>query len=137
MPLTLEQLFLRSCFLLPPDSNLPSVRLTTPDFETKMPSGAWVCASTFAFYTTRVLGGKNCVSLNLAMTLPLRRRHVALSVRYSQITDDTKCNVLFVGHTNFELNLVIIFLLLSFSCTVILAAQYQLVHACQNPGCFA
>ena len=49
--LTLHQLFvglLRRRFLLPGDINLPSVRLTTPHFQTR---AAQVAAGTYAIYT--------------------------------------------------------------------------------------
>ena len=57
-----DQLFVgswRSLILLPQDSNLPSVRLTAPQFNTNK----------IHLYN---VGADNCISLTLAMTLATR-----------------------------------------------------------------
>ena len=53
----------RFCFLLPRDSKLLSVHLTTPHFKTNMPRGEQLGTSTYAIYTTGALGMKMTMSV--------------------------------------------------------------------------
>ncbi len=55
MLLTLDQVFVGQCrFLLPQDSNAPTMCLTAPHFKTNTPMGAQIGASTFVTWALGV-----------------------------------------------------------------------------------